>query len=153
MMTKFKVSIIINRSPDVVNEALLKPSNLPYWEAYLQRFVMVKGEPGEKGSVALLFFSRKGNSYMMEEELICSEPGKRYVSQLTGTTLSAIVETVLVPAGDGTEMTLNWSGRGKTFLLKLLIPLMKRKLMSHTEKELETFKGLVETRGSDFSIL
>ena len=55
------------------------------------------------------FFSNNRNSYMMEEELVHCNPGRNYVSILKGTTLEARVETILIPSGEETLMTLIWS--------------------------------------------
>lgn len=150
-MIKFKVNIIISSRSETVAEALIKPSNFPCWETDLKRYVVVKGVPGETGCVALLFFSKKGSSYMMEEELVHCNPGRSYVSILTGTTLEARVETILIPSGEETLMTLIWAGRGKTFLLKLLLPFMRGRMIRQTEVELDKFRKLVEAKGSDFN--
>jgi len=48
-------------------------------------------------------------------------------------------------------MDFTWSGKGKSLLLKLLLPLMSRRIMQETQTELEKFKELVETYGVDFS--
>jgi hypothetical protein len=89
---------------------------------------------------------------MMEEELVYCSPGKTYVSLITGTTLESRVETILVHAGDKTEMTLIWSGEGRTLLAKILLPFMRGRMIRQTERELDTFKKLVETKGADFRI-
>ena len=79
------------------------------------------------------------------------EPGKKYVSQVSGDVISAKVETTLQSIGEKTKINLRWSGNGKKFILKLLLPIMKGKMIKESEKELETFKHLIETRGSNFS--
>lgn len=150
-MIKFKVNTIINCSPEIVAEALTRPDNFTYWETDLKKYAVVKGVPGEKGCVALLFFSKNGRSYMMEEELVHSSPGRSYASILTGTAIEARIDTILIPSGDDTLMTLIWSGEGRTFLLKLLLPFMRGRMIRQTERELNTFKKLIETVGSDFS--
>jgi len=150
-MVKFKVNIIITSRVEVVAEALIRPENYPCWETDLKKYVVVKGVPGEIGCVALLFFVKNGSSYMMEEELVHCNPGRSYVSILTGASLDARVETILIPSGDDTMMTLIWSGEGKTLLLKLLLPFMRGRMIRRTEAELDRFRKLVETKGSDFS--
>ena len=76
---------------------------------------------------------------------------KKYVSQVSGDITTAKVETTLQSMGNKTKINLKWSGKGKILLLKLLLPLMKGKMIKQSEKELETFKNLIETRGSNFS--
>jgi hypothetical protein len=64
--------------------------------------------------------------------------------------LTAKVETILQNLGEKTKLSIHWSGKGKIFLLKVLLPLLKGKMIKQSKKELETFKNLIETRGGIF---
>lgn len=150
-MTNFKISTITNQPIDIVVKALMNPHNFVHWTTDLEKFEVIKGKPGEVGSIAHLHYSQKGRSYVMEDKLIHCEPGKKYISQVSGDALTAKVETTLHSSGDKTEMSLQWAGKGKIFFLKLLLPLLRSKMIKQSKKELETFKQLVETRGSDFN--
>jgi len=150
-VTRFKVSIVINQPIDVVVKALMNSENFPYWMTDLEKFEVINGKPGEVGSTGRLHYSQKGRSYVMEDKLIYSEPGGKYVSRVTGDTLVAQVETLLHASGNVTEMNIIWSGKGKIFILKLLLPLLRGKMIRQSKAELETFKILVETKGSNFS--
>lgn len=149
-MTKFIINIVINQPLDVVVKALMNPDNFIYWTTNLVKFEIIKRKPGEVGSIAYLHYSEKGCSYIMEDKLIYCEPGKKYISQVTGDALFAEVETILQPLGKKTEMCLKWFGKGKVFLLKLLLPLLKSKIIKHAKIDLEKFKRLVETKGANF---
>jgi hypothetical protein len=74
-----------------------------------------------------LHYSQKDCSYIIRDKLIYYKPGKKYVSQVTGDTLTAQVETTLHLFGNETKMNITWSGKGKIFLLKLLTS-MERKV-------------------------
>ena len=150
-MTTFKVSIIINQPIDIVVKALMDPDNFPYWQKDLEKFEVIKRTPGEVGSIGHLHYSQKGRSYVMEDKLIYCEPGKKYVSQVSGDVINAQVETTLNSSGNNTEMIVTWSGKGKIFLLKILLPLLRGKMIKQSKTELETFKKLVETKGTNFS--
>ena len=129
----------------------MNPDNFPYWQKDLKKFEIIKRTPGEVGSIGHLHYSQKGRSYVMEDKLIYCEPGKKYISQVSGDAMTARVETTLQSLDGKTEMSLKWSGKGKIFLLKLLLPFLRKKMIIQSRKELETFKHLVETRGSDFN--
>ncbi len=129
----------------------MNPENFPYWQTDLKRFEVVEGGPNQVGSLGRLHYSRKGRPYIMEDKLTACEPGKKYVSEVTGDALSAEVETSLESLGDKTKMSLRWSGTARTFPLRLLLPFLRGKIAKQAKKELETFKSLVETRGCDFS--
>ena len=47
-------------------------------------------------------------------------------------------------------MNLKWDGEGRTLLLKLLLPIFRNRIIKEAKKDLEAFKRLVETKGSDF---
>ncbi|UCH87469.1 MAG: hypothetical protein JSU97_03540 [Dehalococcoidia bacterium] len=149
-MTKFKISTTINQPIDIVTKALMNPDNFLYWTTDLTKFEVIERKPGEVGSIAHLHYSQKGRSYIMEDKLVYCEPGKKYVSQVSGDVLTAQVETKLHSLGSKTEMSLLWSGRGKTFFPRLLLPLLRGKLVKQAKKDLEAFKNLVETRGINF---
>ena len=151
-MLVFKINTTINAPVDIVVKAFGNPENHTYWTTDLERFETVKGGPEEVGSVALLHYVQKGQSYTMEDKLIYCDPGKKYISQVTGDTIVAEVETILTPREDSTDVYLKWSGRGKTFLLRMLLPLFRWKIKELAKKDLEEFRVLVEERGSNFKI-
>lgn len=150
-MTSFKVSTIINRSPDIVVEALMNADNWPHWTTDLEKFEVIERRPGEVGSIGHLHYRQKGRSYMMEDKLLSCEPGERYLSRVSGDFLTAYVETTLHILDQGTELSIAWSGKGKVLSLRIMLPLLRGKMIKQAQAELETFKRLVETRGSNFS--
>lgn len=149
-MTKFEVSTTINKPSDIVAKSLNNQDNFTYWQTDLEKFEVVKGGPNQVGSIGRLHYRQKGQSYIMEDKLIYCEPGKKYISEVTGDALFAKVETTLKSQGDKTEMTIKWEGKAKILLLKLLFPFIRRKMVNQAKKELDTFKQLVEERGFNF---
>ena len=150
-MMEFEVNTVINKPVEIVVDALMNPDNFVHWQTDLVRFEVIERKPGEVGSIAHLHYSQKGRSYKMEDKMVYCEPGKKYVSVVTGDAISAKVETTLKPMGEKTKINFRWSGKGKIFLIKLLLPLLKGKMIKQSKKELDTFKHLIETRGSSFS--
>lgn len=148
-MTRFKISTTIDKPADIVVEALNNPENFPYWQTNLEKFEVVKGEPNQVSSVGRLHYSQKGRSYIMEDKLIYCEPGKRYISEVSGDAITAKVETTLDSSGDKTKMSLQWEGKGKKFFLNILLPFLRGNNSRQAMEELETFKELVETKGAN----
>jgi hypothetical protein len=151
-MATFKISTTINKPVDIVVGALMNPDNAPYWTTWLEKFEVIEGKPGLVGSVGRLHYRQKGRAYVMEDKLIYCEPGKKYISEVTGDVITARVETNLISYGNKTEMNIEWKGEGKIFFLRLLLPFIRRKMINQSKSELEKFKNLVESRGSKFSI-
>ncbi len=151
-MTEFEIHTTINAALQTVVDALQNPDNAVYWTTDLERFETIVKTPDLVGSVAKLHYKQNGKSYVMEDRMLYCEPGKKYVSQVTGDALTAIVETTLTFKDNATGMSIHWSGKGKIVFYKLLLPFLKKKMIEQSQKELETFKRLVETMGSNFQI-
>jgi hypothetical protein len=150
-MVRFEVDVDIGRPPDIVDQALMRPENFPYWNEGLVRFEVVRGEPGKAGAVGRLHYVQKGQEHVMEDVLEHAEPGRSYVSRVSGPAITARIETRMEPIHGGTRLTILWTGRGRTTLTRVLLPLMKRRLVVQSRRELALFKDLVESRGPDFS--
>ena len=148
---KFEMEVVINAPSKVVDEALWTPGNAECWTKDLERFEVVKGRPREVGTVGRLHYVQGGKEHIMEDVLEYSEPGKKYRSRVSGPAIAASVETVLEPLDGKTKVRITWDGKGKKLILKLLLPLLKKKMIREAEKEFRTFKDLVESYGSDFS--
>jgi carbon monoxide dehydrogenase subunit G len=86
----------------------------------------------------------------MEEVLEYVEPGKRYVSRISGGGVAARVETTIEPSASRTELTVFWSGTSKSILAKLFFPFLRGMMIRRARSDLETFKDLVETYGVHF---
>jgi len=150
-MIKFCVSIVINKSLDVVLKALNNPDNFPYWQTDLVKFEVIKGTANEVGAIAHLHYKQNGKEYILEDKLIICDPGKRYVSRVLGDVITAVVETTLRSFYNKTEMALKWRGKGTVLFVKILLPFIKKKMIKQSKLELNTFKSLVEEMGEDFN--
>ena len=151
-MVQFELMAEINKPPDVVVQALMRVENAPYWNTDLVRFELISGEPGKVGSVGRIHYVQKGREYILEDVMEHVDPGRRYVSRLTGPDIIAHVETLIEPIDRGSRMVIVWTGKGRRFLPRLLLPLIRSSLVRQSQQELATFKELVETWGADFSV-
>lgn len=150
-MKRFTVETIIDEPRDIVARALTDNRNAPYWQTGLEEFEVIKGGPDEVGSIGLLHYRRRGKPYVMEDRLLSCEPGRKYVSEVSGDALVARVETTLEPLGDKTRITMKWEGKARVLPLKILFPFIGGRMAGQARKELDTLKRLIETRGADFS--
>lgn len=150
-MVTFSVNTIINQPVEIVDKALMNQDNFPYWQTDLEKFEVIKETPDKVGSIGHLHYNQKGRSYILEDKMTYCDPAKKYVSEVTGEAIEATVETILSSNDNKTEMTIIWSGKGRILLLKLMLPFLRRKMIKQSQAELETFKKLVETCGSNFT--
>ncbi len=149
-MPEFNISIHINQPPDIVHKAFINPDNSVKWMTDLEKFEVVKGKADEAGAIARLHYRQKGSSYIMEDRLEYCEPGRIYVSRVSGDAITARVETAINPSGNGTEISISWSGKGKLLPFKLMLFFLRGRLVNQAKAELEKFKSLVETHGARF---
>lgn len=128
----------------------MEPENFVHWTSNLEKFEVVNGESGEAGATARLHYVEHGQSYVMEDFLEYVEPGRKYISRVSGNGMHIRTETLIEPSGSGTEMTLSWSGTSDYLLAKLLFPFLRKRMIRHAQTDLDTFKTLVETHGIHF---
>ena len=152
-MAKFKTSIIIDKPIDEVIQAYLEPKNIPYWMTNVVNYEVIEGKMGEIGTIIRLHYNQSGQNIIIEDRLIYCEKGKKYVSERASKTLIVQLETTFYPLKNATKMNLVWSGKGKVFILKLLLPLMRKNLRKLAKSELIRFRNMVESFGIDFSEL
>jgi hypothetical protein len=144
MKTTVRSSILINCPPGDIARIFLDPEKAPLWNTGLERFEVLTTTPGLVGSRARLHFAQGGRRYVMEDELLEMEPERRYLSRVSGDMLEAEIETLLAPTDWGTEVAVRWTGSGKSPLLRLLLPLMRRSLSRQTLVDLVKLKELAE---------
>jgi uncharacterized protein YndB with AHSA1/START domain len=142
--TVVESSITIDGSPERVASLVLDPDVAPLWNSGLERFEVLSKTPELVGSKARLHYVEGGRRYVMEDVLLEVEPARRFLSRVSGETLEAEVETLLVPIEGGTRVVVRWSGRGKRLILRVLLPLMQRSIARRTLADLEKLKRLVE---------
>ena len=146
MKTTIHSSIHIDKPPADVAAVLLDPDKAVLWTTDLEEFEVVSRPPEIVGSRARLHYKEGDNRYIMDDELLEYEPNHRFLSRVTGDAIDAEVETLLTPTDKGTLVELRWSGSGKPFLLRLLLPFMRRSIQKQAYMDLEKLKILVESR-------
>lgn len=145
MGIQIEIECVITRPPSAVTRAILDPAKAPLWNEGLQRFEVTAGEAGEAGATGRLHYLQGRRHYVMEDRLVLVDPGRRYVSEVTGNGLRARVETLLTPVGDdATLLTVRWSGRGTRPWTWVLLPLMRGAVARGAERDLRLLKQLVE---------
>jgi len=150
-MANFRVSITVRKPIDIVTKAYVKPENIPFWMNNVDKFEVIKGKIGEVGSIAHIHYSERGKKYVMEDKLEYCEPGKKYVSTVSSEALFVRTETTFSKMKEATKINLKWSGKGKYFILKLLLPFMRKNIRKMAKNELSRFKYFVESYGIDFT--
>jgi len=149
-MAKFRTTINIKRSPEIVWKAYIDPHNMIQWTKFLVKVEVIEGKFGEVGAIAHLHYLEKGRSYILEDKLLSYEAGKKIVSQVSGQGMTIKVETIFETCPNGTNISMIWKGTSKSLFVRVILRLMQRKIAKNGEAELNIFKKLVETHGVKF---
>ena len=150
-MVEFEAHTFIHKPVEIVVRAFLNPENMLYYTTDLVKYEVISGGADIAGSVMHLYYKNKGRTYKMEDTLEFCEPGKKYISTVSGEALKARVEINFTAEQGGTLMSLSWSGKGKVIFLKFFLRLLLGKIKRQALAELEKFAEMVETTGVDFS--
>jgi uncharacterized membrane protein len=151
-MAKFKISAIITQPLEIVWKSYIDPQNMMQWMQYLEKVEVVKGKFGEVGATSHLHYLEKGRPYILEDNLLSYEEGKRIKSQVSGQGMIIEVETTFDVLSDGTQISMVWNGTSKSIFARVILKLMRGKIAKQAQAELDTFKGLVETYGVNFPV-
>jgi hypothetical protein len=146
MGTTIRTQLFIRCPPEAIADVILDPALATEWTSDLERFEVVSGRPGEPGSMARLHYLQSGRRYVMTDTLIEAVPNCRYLSRVSGDALAAEVETTLTPSSDGTHLRIRWSGTGRSLLLRLVLPFMRRAIARQARADMLKLKQLVEAR-------
>jgi len=143
--TTVETSIFVAAPPEAVTRVILNPDMAVRWTTGLELFEVVHGNAGQPGAVARLHYLQNGRPYVMQDELLEVDPGRRYRSRVSGEAVVAEVVTTLIPEGGGTRLAIRWTGSGRRFPLNFLLPLMRRSVIHQAEVDLGKLKSLVES--------
>jgi hypothetical protein len=145
-MPTIEVSVCIAAPAAAIEAVLLDAELAPRWTSGLERLELVDGCTGAAGSVGHAHYREGGRYYVLTDVLEEVEPGRRYLSRVTGGGIAVRVETILEPVSDDdTQMTLRWSGRGTNPVTFMVLPFMRGRIRERALADLESLKSLIET--------
>jgi uncharacterized protein YndB with AHSA1/START domain len=145
---KLTCEIRIPVPPDDVAAVLLSSDEAPKWQKGLRAMEVVQGGPNQVGSLARLYYSESGREYVLQDELAECTPGRRWKSRVSGSGMTALVETELVELEEGTLVKLTWDGRPNAWWARIFFPLLRRRLERHITSDLAALDQLVRSRVS-----
>ena len=140
------VTVEIAAPPEAVAAVLLDADLAPQWTSDLELLKVVSGTPGEAGCVALAYYREGSRSYVLEDVLIEAVPNCRYRSRVSGSGMLIEVQTDLEPTGTGTLLRLQWEGSSRNPLLRLALPMVRRRIERRAAADLASLRDLVEAR-------
>ena len=146
MANHSKVSITINQAVETVWDKLMNPDNLKFWLTGFVSVEHVSGESGKTGAISKLKFMERGKEMEVMETVTAIKSNQQYSFTMTSTAFNAETDIRLISFGTRTEMIQTVQFFPKQFMMKLLMPLLKRTMKKRMENELIRFKNFVENK-------
>ena len=142
-----ETTIVINKPIKEVWSFFENPDNLKLWLSVFQKVEHVRGVPGTAGAKAKHFFLEKDKELVLDEEIIEVIPEKKLVGTLGSSMMVNTVTNYFNDLGNNqTEYSISSDTQFKGFLWKQLGPLMKGEFKKRQEKDLQTFKYILENK-------
>lgn len=141
-----KVTITINGAIEKIWELLMDPENMKHW---LTGFISAEpesGKAGEPGSVSKLRFKEGGRIIEVIETVLDCKPNQLYIIAMKHKKFENETAIRLISLGSRTEMIQTVQFFPKSFLLRVLTPLMKGQMKKRMAKELHSFKKFAEAK-------
>jgi ligand-binding SRPBCC domain-containing protein len=148
MASIIKVTTTINAPVEIVWDKLMDPENLKHWVTGFQSVEHLTGNIGEAGSTSKLRFMERGKEVEILETVLSCKPCQQYTSSMEHSSFTAESDFRLVSFGHRTDLVQTVNFRPKSFLMKLLLPIVKGAMKKRNLNELSRLKDFIETKQS-----
>jgi uncharacterized protein YndB with AHSA1/START domain len=142
---KFKLELAINKPRTEVWKIFTNPENLSKWQPSLTKVESVSGTPGQPGAVSNLTYEEGGREFSLMEKVIRrNDPNRFDVIYENKFTDNPVNNTFIEQGENETLWVVEAEFQFKTVPMKVLGPLLKKKFVTRTQKDMERFKDLME---------
>ena len=143
---KFKLELPINKPRADVWKSFDNAENIKKWQPTLVSFEPVSGMPGQPGAVSKLTYKEGNRNLILTEKITRrDEPNGFdgvYESEFAD---NAIRNTFIEQGKDQTLWMMETEFIFKSFLMKIMGPLMKKSFVTRTEADMQRFKEMTES--------
>ena len=144
---KFKLELPINKPRVDVWKGFDNAENIKKWQPTLVSFEPVSGTPGQPGAVSKLTYKEGNRDLILVEKITRRDEPKGfdgvYESEFAD---NAIRNTFIEQGKDQTLWVMETEFVFKTFLMKIMEPLMKKNFVKRTEEDMQRFKAMTESQ-------
>jgi uncharacterized membrane protein len=139
-----ELRIEIDRPLSEVYAAFNDPDNLPRWITGLQRTEPISGTPGQVGARTRQIYLERGRTVELIEVITAHEPMKRFAGEIEGQGVNCAIRVEFVDRGRSTLVVASCDVTSRSFMLGLMLPLVKRSIRKRQSDDFERFKRLLE---------
>jgi len=144
---KFKLELPINKSRVEVWKAFDNTENMKKWQPTLVSFEPISGTPGQPGAVAKLTYEEGGRKFILMEKITRRDEPNGFDGVYENNFADNMVKNKFVEQGkDQTLWVMETEFTFKTLIMKIMGPLMKKNLVTRTQRDMERFKEMAESQ-------
>jgi hypothetical protein len=144
---KFTLELPIHKPRAEVWKAFDNPQNMNKWQQSLVSFETISGTQGQPGAVSKLMFEENGRQFELIEKVTHRDEPSRLDGVYENNFADNVVRNTFIEKGDDqTLWVVETEFRFKTFLMRILGPVMKKNFVARTQKDMERFKEMVESQ-------
>ena len=144
---KFRLELPINKPRADVWKAFDNPRNMSKWQRSLISFETISGKQGQPGALSKLTFEENGRQFELMERVTHRDEPNRLDGVYENNFADNTVRNTFIEKGSGqTLWVVETEYKFKTFIMRILGPIMKKKFVARTQKEMERFKEMVESQ-------
>ena len=144
---KFKLELPINKSRAEAWKAFDNVENMKKWQPTLVSFEPVSGTPGQTGAVSKLTYSENNREFALIEKITLRDEPHRFDGVYENAFADNVIQNSFIEQGkDRTLWVMETEFKFKTLLMKFMGPLMKKSFVTRTQKDMQRFKEMAESR-------
>jgi uncharacterized protein YndB with AHSA1/START domain len=144
MAIHFEHTLHVARPPASVFALLDDLSQTPRWLSRCTGIEKLDTGDNRVGMRLRYAYKEAGRAGTMEGEITARKPDERLTYQYRDRMMEVVVDFKMAAGADGTQLTHAIDITPRTFLAKLMAPLIRRQLPKQTVTAMTTLKGLVE---------
>jgi uncharacterized protein YndB with AHSA1/START domain len=146
MAIHFEHTIEVPQPPGQVFETLDDLSLTPKWLARCTGLEVLTPGPMNVGTRLRYSYKDGGRSGTMEGEIAERVPDRKLLYRYEDKMMRVAVQFSMEPSGSGTRLTHAIDITPKTFMAKLVSPLIRKQLPRQTIAAMESLRGLLASR-------
>lgn len=142
---KFKLELPIEKPRAEVWKAFDNPENMKIWQPSLVSIERVSGTQAQPGSISRLTYMENEREFSLIEKVTYRDEPHRLDGVYENNFADNIIRNTFVEQGDDrTLWVVETEYKFKTFIMRILGPMMKKNFVARTQKDMERFKEMVE---------
>lgn len=142
---KYKLELLIHKTRSEVWNAFSDSGTMKKWQPALMRIELISGTTGHPPAVSKLTYEENEREFSLTEKVMYRDEPNRFESVLENDFAVNTINNIFIEQGrDQTLWVAETKYKFKTLLMKVVGPLLKKKYVARSQRDMERFKEMVE---------